>query len=271
MNCQETQRAFSPYIDGELAWPELAAIDSHLELCPVCRDQLAQTRALVSGLRSVRRPAAPQDLTASISGALQIERAARAANPTPALAERVTRWLQPHLMPYAVGAFYSVLLFVAVFGALRQQLSALRSLALAARVESAQSDGRHVTWVEREGGGYDVTKPLSPALYAATRSPYTAESPSLNPRGALARMTWIPSPSGRPDDDDMIVVADVFGNGRASLAAVVEPPRNPRALDDFQDALRKSPAFVPASFDGRPQTMRVVFVLQKMNVPDASY
>jgi hypothetical protein len=69
----------------------------------------------------------------------------------------------------------------------------------------------------------------------------------------------------------MIVVADVYGNGSASLAAIVEPPRNPRALDDLQAALRKNPAFVPASFDGRPQTLRVVFVLQKMNVDENTF
>ena len=69
----------------------------------------------------------------------------------------------------------------------------------------------------------------------------------------------------------MIVVADVYSNGTASLAEVVEPPRNRRMVEDLQDALRKNPAFVPASLDRRPQTMRVVFVLQKMNVADDSY
>ena len=69
----------------------------------------------------------------------------------------------------------------------------------------------------------------------------------------------------------MIVVADVYGNGSASLAEVVAPPRNRRAIDELQDALRQSSAFVPASLDRRPQTMRVVFVLQKMNVPESIY
>jgi hypothetical protein len=63
----------------------------------------------------------------------------------------------------------------------------------------------------------------------------------------------------------------VYGNGSASLAAVVEAPRNPRMLDELQDAFRKNPAFLPASLDRRPQTMRVVFALHKMNVPDESY
>jgi len=54
-----------------------------------------------------------------------------------------------------------------------------------------------------------------------------------------------------------------------ALAEVVEPPRNPRALRELEDALRKGPAFVPATLDRRPQTMRVVFVLQKMNVDES--
>ncbi|HZT58743.1 MAG TPA: hypothetical protein VFA21_08985, partial [Pyrinomonadaceae bacterium] len=67
------------------------------------------------------------------------------------------------------------------------------------------------------------------------------------------------------------VVADVYGNGNASLAEVVKPPRNRHMIEDLQDAFREGPAFVPASLDRRPQTMRVVFVLQKMNVADRAY
>jgi hypothetical protein len=228
-------------------------------------------RSIIRGLSMVSRPAVPQDLQASISNALSIERAARRARPALPMPERVMRWLEPRLMPYAVGAFYSAVLFVAVFGALRHQFQILRNLAAAQRLEAALP--YTVTWVGDEGGGgYDVTRPVSPELYAAGRSLYAAESPTLNPRGALAQLAWAPpSSSGHPDDDDMIVVADVYGNGSASLAAVVEPPRNPRMLDELQDAFRRNPAFVPASLDRRPQTMRVVFVLQKMNVPDASY
>jgi len=271
MNCLETQKAFSPYLDGDLTREECAALDAHLGVCPVCRIQMEQTRELVRALALVERPAPPPQLAASISHALAAERAARAAQPAPTVSGRLARWLQPHLMPYAVGAFYSLLLFVAVIGALKHQLTTLRDLAVAQRNESPE----RVTWLGGGGGagagGYDVTEPLSPSLYAAARSPYTSESPSLNPRGALARMTWTPPPAGRPDDDDMIVVADVYGNGRASLAAIVEPPRNPRALDDLQDALRKNPAFVPAAIDGRPQSLRVVFVLQKMNVDESTF
>jgi hypothetical protein len=268
MTCLESQKAFTPYLDGVLNREASAALGEHVGVCPVCRQELEETRAIVRGLSLLARPVPPVNLSASIRDALIIERAARNASPRLSHAERVTRWLGVRLMPYSVGAVYSVVLFVAVFGGLRQQLKVLRNLAEAQALESGQPYS--VTWIDGRGG-YDVTRPLSPDLAAAARAAFGPESPTLNPRGALAALTLAPPREGQPDDDDMIVVADVYGNGSASLAEVVEPPRNRHMIDELQDALRKSPAFVPASLDRRPQTMRVVFVLQKMNVADNSY
>ena len=265
MTCPESQKTFSPYLDGELTREASAALSGHLLVCPVCRHRLEETRAIVRGLSLLQRPAPPADLAASIRGALVIERAARSASPRLSPSERAAHWLRARLMPYSVGFVYSVVLFVAVVGGLRQQLIILRGHAVAQALESGQPVPGS------EGSAYDVTRPLSPDLAAAARSAWGPESPTLNPRGALAALTVAPPGDGNPDDDDMIVVADVYGNGSASLAAVVEPPRNPRALDDFQNALRKNPAFVPAALDGRPQSLRVVFVLQKMNVDEFTF
>ena len=266
MTCSESQKAFSPYLDGALSHEAGAALAEHVGACPVCRHQLEETRALVRGLSLMARPAPPHGLAASIRDALVIERAALERTPRLSTTERMTRWLSVRVMPYSVGAIYSVVLFVAVFGALKQQLVILRNLAEAQALENGQQprwdDGR---------GGFDVTRPLSPDLAAAARSAWGPESPTLNPRGALAALTVAPPGDGNPDDDDMIVVADVYANGAASLAEVVEAPRNRRMVEDLQNALRKNPAFVPASLDRRPQTMRVVFVLQKMNVAENSY
>lgn len=262
--CEETQKFFSSYLDGQLSASARDAVDVHLRECPVCRFQLNEMRAIVRDLGLVQRPIPPANLAASISNSLRIERAARIEQPSLALAERFFRWLEPRIMPYTVGAFASMILFISILGALRPQLAVLHSLAAISR-ESVE-----VVWVA-PGEGYDITQPVSLEGYAAARTPYTVESPSLNPRGALAELAWTPSRSKRPDDDDMVVVADVYGNGSASLAEVLTPPRNPRMLDELQDALRKNPAFVPASLDHRPQTMRVVFVLQKMQVEERSF
>jgi hypothetical protein len=69
----------------------------------------------------------------------------------------------------------------------------------------------------------------------------------------------------------MVVVADVFSNGSASLAGVVQPPRDRQMLTDFESALRQDAAFVPASFDRRPDTMRVVFTVQKVDVRERNF
>jgi hypothetical protein len=268
MTCSESQKAFSPYLDGALSHEADAALAEHIGACPVCRHQLEETRALVRGLSLMARPVPPPALAASIRDALIIERAARNATPRLTPFERVTHWLGVRLMPYSVGAVYSVILFVAVFGGLKQQLRVLRNLSEAQALENGQPYS--VTWIDSRGG-YDVTRPLSPDLAAAARSNWGPESPTLNPRGALAALTLAPPRDGNPDDDDMIVVADVYSNGSASLAEVVEAPRNRRMVEDLQIALRKNPAFVPASLDRRPQTMRVVFVLQTMNVAETSY
>ena len=69
----------------------------------------------------------------------------------------------------------------------------------------------------------------------------------------------------------MIVVTDVFSDGSASLAEVVQPPRDKRMLDEFESALRQNAAFVRASLDGRPDTMRIVFSVQKVDVDEREF
>src|SRR5215218_5203447 len=114
MTCSESQKAFSPYLDGALSHEVGAALAEHLGACPVCRHQLEETRALVRGLSLMSRPAAPPDLATTIRDALVIERAARVASPRLSPFELVTHWLGVRLMPYSVGALYSAVLFVAV-------------------------------------------------------------------------------------------------------------------------------------------------------------
>ncbi len=79
-------------------------------------------------------------------------------------------------------------------------------------------------------------------------------------------------PEGISDgDDDMVIVADVYSNGSATLAEVVQAPRNHAMLREFKAALRRTPAFVPAALDQRPQTVRVVFLMQKIDVHERSF
>jgi hypothetical protein len=74
---------------------------------------------------------------------------------------------------------------------------------------------------------------------------------------------------GNATDDEVTVVADVFGNGLAQIAEVVEPSADRRAVEQLQKALESDPAyapFVPANMDHRSGTIRVILKIQNVNV-----
>ena len=268
MSCDEIQKSLSLYVDDGLTPETRAACYRHLEVCPVCRAQIADLREIRHGLAMLSRPAPPADLISSINKALVTEAAVQRARQTTTFGDLVTTVLQPRLMRYAFSSVASLVLFSGVFLALRPHMLALHDAARAFDESSATAGN------QRDSVGFDINEPISPENYAALRAPFNTESPSLNPGGALATLTWEPAhlhDNGRQDDDDMVVVADVFSNGKASLADVMQAPRDRRMLADFEKALRQNAAFVPASMDRRPETMRVVFSVQRVDVHDTNY
>jgi hypothetical protein len=262
MLCEETKQSLSLYIDDCVSLPTRMAIDEHLDRCPVCRAEVAQLKSLTRQLSNLSQPVPPADLAFNITERLIIEAAAQRQAPNPSWSHRIARFLQPRLMPYTIGSFASVILFALMFNALKPHFVALRE---------AAEQNQTVLMLRTPTFVYDLNKPVTPEDFAASRAPYAEQSPSLNPGGALAALTRAysrPHPMSGEEPDDMIVVADVFSNGAASLADVVQPPRDKRMLDDFESALRQDAAFVPASLDRRPDTMRVVFAVQKVDVDD---
>ena len=254
MTCEETRQSLSSYVDDCVSLSVRVAIDEHLDRCPVCRAEVAELRSLARSLSLMTRPVAPADLAISISDLLTIEAAARRQAP-PSWSYRILRFLEPRLMPYTVGSFASVIMFFLMFTALRPHFVALREASL------------HHSGVFVIGSIDPVYDLYSPEDFARS------QSPSLNPDGRLAALTRRHAHSGNaPDVDDMIVVANVFSNGAASLAEVVTPPRDKRMLDEFESALRQDAAFVPASVDRRPDTMRVVLsFVQRVDVDERQF
>ena len=259
MLCEETKQSLSLYIDDCVSLPTRVAVDEHLDRCPVCRSEVAELRSLTRSLGLMTRPTPPPDLAVAISEALAIESAARRQAPDPSLGQRIARFLEPRLMPYTIGSFASVILFFMMFTALRPHFVALRE---------ASIQNSSVLIVKPL---YDLNQPVNAETLASIREPFGEESPTLNPVGALAALTRAYAHPGHgvaADGDDMIVVANVFSNGAASLVDVVQAPKDKRMLDEFETALRQDAAFVPASLDRRPDTMRVVFAVQKVDVDD---
>ena len=267
MLCEEIQELLPLYCDDGLAEEERARCDSHLEVCPVCRSEVAQLRTLRLRLATMQTPPAPKSFVSRIQNAVRaeavVQRARRRAPKSEIFVDYISVWLQPRAMRYAFSSVMSILLFSLVFLALRPHMIALHEAA------GALND---FTLASNELGSYNIYEPITPTNYAALRKPYNVESPSLNPEGGIATLNLangqLPNSKSR---DEMVVVADVFSNGAASLTDVMHAPRDRRMLDDFQAALRNNAAFVPASIDRRPETMRVVFSIQRVEVRDTNY
>ena len=264
MNCSETQKALPLYLDNAAA--TRAAHETHLRRCPACRAELAELRALKGDLALLSRPVAPQGLAVSINCALAIEAAvARQQTPRLAWTEVVNNWLRPRLMPYAVGSLASLILFFTLFSALHSSVTALRDWGYADQLAMAR-DYRHIYGVDFPG--FDISQPITSEGLALLRQPVANESPTLNPKGAL--LSAMRSLEFGESDDEMMVVADIFSDGTASLSSVMQSPHDPRLLKDVERALRQNPAFVPADFDRRPSTMRVVLVVQSIDVRESN-
>ena len=275
MSCDDIQQSLSLYVDDGLTADERLTVYQHLEVCPVCRARVGEFRSLRSNLAMLSTPVPPADLIPAINSALAAkaaeQRARRNATTMDAVNDWALKWLQPRPMRYAFSSLASIIIFTAVFAALRPHMIALREATLA--FEQVQLTTVPNYFVVTEYDIYDITKPISPESYAALRTPYNTESPSLNPGGALAMLSWEPRElhESARGQDDMMIVADVFTNGSASLANVMQAPRDRRMLQDFERALRQDAAFVPASVDRRAETMRVVFSIQRVDVHERDY
>jgi len=265
MSCDEIQELLPLYCDDGLAEDERIRCNGHMEVCPVCRSTVAQLRALRLRLATMQGAVPPVNLVSTIQDAVRaeavVQRARRRAPMSEVFVDYVSVWLQPRVMRYAFSSVMSILIFSLVFLALRPHMIALHEAA------GALSD----LTVAVEPGPYNIYEPITPSNYAALRKPYNAESPSLNPEGGIATLNLANSNLNSEGSDHMVVVADVFSNGSASLANVMHAPRDRRMLDDFQAALRNNAAFVPASIDRRPDTMRVVFSIQRVEVREQNY
>jgi hypothetical protein len=265
MNCQEFRSNLSLYVDDVFETsPTIRVLcEEHLRGCPMCRAEAHDLRELRNSLSAIRRPFVSPDLTDSIRRAVATELVAQKAVQKPVFSKTDwLGWVEFNLMPYAVGTLASVLLFAMMFASLQAAMTAFRDLNV--QVAAAATDNSTAILVA-PATKYDMSLPYSPADYAALRSPHALESPSLNPKGSLVSFTSSLM-RGEVDDGTVVVVADVFGNGLARVANVLQAPHDKGKLDELEQILSSEPSFVPASYDNRPDSMRVVLMIKKVNV-----
>lgn len=257
MKCSEIQFELSFYADGSLSDSSAGAVRDHLHTCPLCRKAYAETVEMRNALRRMRRPEPSAVLSRSIKHAAISERS-RLAQSWLTFPADIRDWIEMRLMPYGVGLLASVLVGFAFTAMLFSNL-----------IDYGQrSPGDAAALRDRDRFDNRKVGPISPEEYAQTRLAFAGESPSVNPNGALVALTKT-LVRGDMTDDEVVVVADVFSNGLAQIAEVVEPSRDQRAVEELAKALATDPAyapFVPTTFEKRPESMRVVLRFQSVNV-----
>jgi Putative zinc-finger len=258
MKCESIQFDLPLYPDSNLSGEERSRVDGHLEECPGCRQKLTDFQELRQSLRVFERPEIPAGVTNSIKHAVAAEIHANSRRQGSAL----HIWLNTWLMPSGAGAFASVLVAFLVLWTLHSA-----SNGIAQKPSIAKSaDSRLLANANPNRGNSDLD--ITALSLAQERSLVGGESPSINPNGALVALTRS-LVRGEMKDDEVVVVADVFGNGLAQISEVVEPSHDQRAVAELEQALRSDPAFapfVPANLDGRSDSVRVVLKIQSVDV-----
>ncbi len=259
MNCLDIQPDLSFFADGSLDDARSEQVRRHLDVCPVCRQIEAEVRGVRFSLGNLQRSEAPRILKTSIMSAIDQRRYRERERPFSSLAELVDR-IRFGFAPFGIGTAMSLLIGFAFLASMFTRMGTPPPAPYGIDNDLVASNAR-------TGRG-----DISPADYARSRLGIASESPSVNPNGALVRMTQSLMRGGLRDDE-VVVVADVFSDGVAQIAEVVEPSRNRRAVVELEKALASDPSlapFVPTTLESRPDSVRVVLKFQSVNVNTGS-
>lgn len=262
MKCEELQFNLPLYAEGELDLDESSMIKEHLVKCPVCRVKLSEFQNLQDTFRIMSRPAIPSDLVYAVKSSLAAELSVP-RNQTLLISSEWREWLQMRLMPYCVGTVVSLSLTFAFLTSLSSLQESTDKVIETARVSSY----RTVVLTNISPDASNDEPFITNEELAALRSPVSGESPSLNTKGTLLTLTNSLM-RGKMENDEVTFVADVFSNGLAQIAEVIEAPQSRKSMEELTKALENDPAFVPADLDKRSNVVRIVFRIQKVDVID---
>lgn len=265
MKCENIQFNLSVYADDILTGDERAAVDAHLPQCPLCRQKLSDFQFLRRDLRSLKRPTMPAELLNSVRNRVADEIAAAEQTPEDVFLDSLRGWMRIHLIPYSIATVVTLVFGLTLLWSL---LSATHSLRQNTEFARVQTFNKPTVLLSENPSPVAGDLDLSAADYASARLLVSSDSPSVNPKGALIALTKS-FVRGKMKDDEVVVVADVFGNGLAQIAEVIEPSSDRRAVRELENALKNNSdfaPFVPANLDGRSDTVRVVLKIQHVDV-----
>jgi hypothetical protein len=260
MKCNDLHTKISQYVDGYLEVGEHPAIELHLSECPLCREYSEDLRSLRLNLSRLGRP----ELTLPATNRIKLALRSDIRGNRTGISHDMREWIQMSLMPMSIGVAATLVIGLSF---LTLMFNAANGVDETARYGDSQNDRFLLASNKGPYSGFGPRE-ISPIDFARTRLEFAGESPSINPQGALVDISH-ELLKNRPTSDEVVVVADVFSNGLAQIAEVVEPTNNSRVLNDLQRAmdgdLGDAP-FVPAVIDNRSASVRVVLKFQSVNV-----
>jgi hypothetical protein len=245
MKCDDVRNLIAVVDDDVLTDNEGSVLREHLAICPLCRQENDDIRNLARDLRMMRRPSPPNDVVITLRNRLSERLVSVSGIGGFWIAGDRRPWWKAWLVPSGIGTFASV-------------LGAAVLLWLISLSAASAPSGRSFSAATRDPRSSIVDSELG----------LSGQSPSINPQGALVALTSS-LVRGEMKDDEVVVVAEVFGNGLAKIDEVVEPSRDRHAVYELEKALKSDPAFapfVPAERDRRPDSIRVILKIQNVNV-----
>jgi hypothetical protein len=262
MVCREATKRTSEYVDRRLGEIERRAFDDHLAECASCRSHLREIREASEALRFAPRPVPPPDLLDSTLRAIDRTREPRLAIVASPPRRRVRpvagglaglfwRLLVDYefkLIAYSAGVIVTFALFTGTLAGLRPIWQMARDL--------QQEPIFWMSSAEAEALGLSMPEGMKTVAYTL---------PRVAEHGSLSQFAAYP---GVPGDDDLVVIAEVRPDGRATIIEVISGPDDPEFVNGLSHALNSS-AFVPASAvtaAGTPVSSRVVLLLQRVDI-----
>ena len=264
MKCKEVILELHEMVDESLDEGLNSAVADHLHSCPVCRYELASINAVRQSLRSMRRPELKDSVLSRVRRT--VESQLRPSYGFPAfqlVGEGDQHWLRRWLFPTSAATFATVIIATALLGLIMIP-SNVPEIAINTDPNSQNGDPLFLASLDPNFGDQFIT----PQQFARSRADVSVDSPSINPAGTLVAMTNLQTRIPAKDEE-VVVVAEVFGDGLARITNVVESSKDRSTMDRLQAAFRSSrvaPPFVPATLDNRSESVRVILKFQSVNV-----
>lgn len=256
MRCEDFREELALYADDALEIEARDAIESHLPSCPLCRQALDDYRGIRLGLQRLGNPEMPfalrDKLMASIPGRVHEREMFVQIGPVRDRRDFLAHWLMP-LGAGALGTAVFLILFVSLL-LVRPGFTGF---------ENQRSSASKIE--------INAMPPGASALVSdddLLRVEIPETSPEVNPASALVALTRS-IVRGDMRDDEVVVVADVFGNGLARISEIVEPPKDAQAMKELKRAFETEPdqaPFLPARVSAGSDAVRVVLRIQRVDV-----